>query len=224
MYSIVIPTMWKVDSFEQMMYRLLSHNLVQEIIVINNDFDNTPEWFKATTSDKIRIYNFQKNIYVNPAWNLGVRESKNDKICLLSDDVLCDTFLFDYMYDKMTPELGVVGLHIDCYYLQKYTNYPQSSIGLVDCHKQEFGFASLLLVNKKNYVDIPESYLIYFGDNWIFHTHQKMGKTPRMIVNFTVHGTVSNTSGLPEFSGVLSREWDYHQSEIGQTEWKNANV
>ena len=48
-----------------------------------------------------RVVRARRNIYVNPAWNLGVEESKENAICLLGDDVTIDLFCLPIMLEKL---------------------------------------------------------------------------------------------------------------------------
>ena len=37
---------------------------------------------------KVQRLEQDNNIFVNPAWNLGVEQAKNENICICNDDVL----------------------------------------------------------------------------------------------------------------------------------------
>ena len=85
------------------------HPLIGEIIIIDNAPHKTDqEIFKL---EKVRYFAQTKNLYVNPSWNLGVELSNFDILCLYSDDVLFDINCLEEVYDKLTPENGVIGFH-----------------------------------------------------------------------------------------------------------------
>jgi len=53
---------------------------INEIIIINNDPSyKIPTYFKH---NKIKILTQKENIFVNPAWNLGVSVAKNENIII----------------------------------------------------------------------------------------------------------------------------------------------
>ena len=70
LFTFVIPTMWRYEPFVKFLTDLLDHDLVHEVIIINNDKPKTPE---LPDSPKLRLVDFGGNIYVNPSWNRGVR-------------------------------------------------------------------------------------------------------------------------------------------------------
>ena len=84
MFSIIIPTLQQ-DNYvlNMLLYELLNSACVGEIIIINNACKEM-----MFSDKKIRVINTDKNIYVNPAWKLGIRESRFEYIGLLNDDII----------------------------------------------------------------------------------------------------------------------------------------
>lgn len=110
MISFIIPTIWKAkeiyQSIEQFK-RVKDKNA--ELIIIDNtcsDFhDNDP---------RITVMKCSNNIFVNPAWNLGVKLAKNEYICLLNDDIYFNyTTLFNNFqkFIDQKPNLGLIGFN-----------------------------------------------------------------------------------------------------------------
>ena len=59
-------------------------------------------------SSKVRIINPPENIYVNPRWNLGVKEAKFDKVALFNDDIaIPKDFCFE-VSKQMTKSMGII--------------------------------------------------------------------------------------------------------------------
>jgi hypothetical protein len=159
-------------------------------------------------NSKIRMVTPPNNIGVNPAWNLGVKESKFDKICLLSDDVLFDVNVFNFLYDKLEEKDGLVGM--------AYPAFPQEgSIKALYVQKLHHGFGAAMFFNKLNYVPIPDEFKIFFGDIILFVESIRRGKTPRIVCPTFSMTEMSTTSGLPEFARQTQTEVDLWMKLVG---------
>src|ERR1035437_1472826 len=101
MYTVILPIMWLAPEITMMLPLIDAHPLVGEILVINNNVPATPDWFKHGKWKKVKAFNPPSNIYICAAWNLGVKESQYDKIWFLSDDILFDIRVFDFLHDKV---------------------------------------------------------------------------------------------------------------------------
>ena len=68
-YTVIIPTMWRCPQITvPFLAELSACDNVGEIIIIDNDSSKQPS---ILPTNKVTLYNFGKNIYVNPAWNFG---------------------------------------------------------------------------------------------------------------------------------------------------------
>jgi hypothetical protein len=204
MYSVIIPTLWKGRELEKILYIMDHHTLIGEVLIINNAIQNTPNWFTNRSWKKVKEIYSGNNIFVNAAWNLGVKESKFEKICLCSDDIEFNTKIFNFLEYQLDKNYGCVGPDINSifcnfeneeFYLKERTN-----------ERINYGYGTLLFLNKNNYVPIPEELKIFFGDVWIFLTSIIQGKNPRRICNFNIKTKMETTSGIPELS--LYKELD----------------
>ena len=83
MITFIIPTIWKAEeiykSIEQ--FKRLENKKAELIIV-----DNTHSDF-YDSDPRITIVKCSNNIFVNPAWNIGVKLTRNKYICLLRDAI-----------------------------------------------------------------------------------------------------------------------------------------
>jgi hypothetical protein len=109
MITVVIPTMWKYAPFINYVGYLCDVEVIDEIIIINNDVKAMPNNI-ILSHPKIKLINFDYNIFVNPAWNLGVELSRNDKICISNDDLIVDLKLFERIDQFLTKDMGLVGM------------------------------------------------------------------------------------------------------------------
>lgn len=183
MYSVIIPTMWKVESFPKFLKTLSAQELISEVIIVNNDIAKTPS--DINKYHKIKLLNQDHNIGVNPAWNLGVLHSNEDLLCILNDDIEFDISIFDFLKDKINTECGMIGIDIE------------SKTSLYDLQKVDsmiFAYACLFFIHKKNYITIPESLKVFYGDNWLFDCNKLMGKLNKKISGGSFKGLISATS------------------------------
>ena len=122
LFTIIIPTIWNIEfSFIYTLLNDLNDSIfVGEIILI----DNSPLKLSSDNElllKRIRKLNHvkqEKNIYVNPAWNLGVALAKYDYLCVLNDDVNTDWNILNIVYNdyfKSYLLVGMIGLHESCY-------------------------------------------------------------------------------------------------------------
>lgn len=204
MYSVVVPTMWKGKEFERMLPRLCDHTLIDEIIIINNDKANTPEWFNRCQWNNIVQIRPPSNVGVNPAWNYGVELAQNDMICLLSDDVDFSTDVFDFLSDKLGPNDSCVGPY------PKPQTVDSSGIKIqnaVDYEPMLCGYGAMMFLNKHNYIPIPEMFKIFMGDAWIYETHRYKGLLPRYLFNFPIKSSLTTTSS--QFLDHMRKEMEF---------------
>jgi hypothetical protein len=173
---------------------LVKFPLVDEIIIINNDSKNTPD-DPILADEKIKMFDFGENIYVNPAWNFGVHTSKNDKVCILNDDMIFDIKLFFHLDDFPLEDTGVVGIcpgHVE----HNQPKFETGSIKIIPWAGQHtLGFGCLFFIHKSWWMDIPADLKVYYGDNWVFDTCLWKGKTNFIITDLLHHTPYAQTTG-----------------------------
>jgi len=227
-YTVVVPTMWRAkDLFLPFLEKLCACDSVDEIIIFNNDTGQTP----ATGLDhpKIDLLDFGRNIYVNPAWNYGVGRARNDRVCILNDDVTFDLTLFDRLYDLLTTDAGVFGL---CPGVANHGQPPvtDKTIDIIPWVDQDtLGFGCLMFINKNNWIDIPPELLIYYGDNFIFDNQLSLGRTNYIITNMDFYTPFASTTKDANItSGFLDRErvlYDNIKTKLWQSKQdKSKNI
>jgi glycosyltransferase involved in cell wall biosynthesis len=194
MYSIIIPTLWVPSYFETTLESLVDHHLVDEILIIDNNSNNTPD-YKVLTNKKIKLFPQEQNIYVNPAWNLGVEHSRNDRICLLNDDITFDLNVLIYLQDEIKLECGLFGIDM-------FSN--TNSFNLVEIGERIFGFGCMMFMHKQSYYKIPDDLLVFYGDDYLFEMNKKMNKK-----NYLILGIDNNqVYGVTSESGVIDSPED----------------
>ena len=113
MLSIIIPTMQKdLEVLNKLLLELDGDDSVGEILVI----DNSCKGFK-TDLKKVKVFAQKENLFVNPAWNLGIKLSSKEIpfFGILNDDIIFPKNLFiavDKFLSTSDETVGLAG--IDC--------------------------------------------------------------------------------------------------------------
>jgi glycosyltransferase involved in cell wall biosynthesis len=173
MISFIVPTLWKCDKLIESINSFIDAEIEgAEFVIIDNansDFNNRD----------IICLKQKENIGVNPAWNLGVKTAKNDLICLLNDDI---TFNFKTLKTNLPT---IVEMSSECM-IGFDANQNFSDILNEDLETFHFkvapcrtlGFGCMMILSKKNYIEIDERMKIYCGDDllywWNKDKHQRI--------------------------------------------------
>lgn len=194
-FSIIIPTLWKSERIHQLLLDLIKCEFVDEIILIDNA-NRFFDYYEAL--DKVKLVKVDENIYVNPAWNLGVSLAKNSNIGILNDDINFKTEgVFDFIAQHIHK--GIIG--------QCCSNYDPIDRGLpMEIEKIDFrtsGWGCMLFIKKENYLNIPEDLLIACGDDYLFDNVAGGGY---ILKNLRVDTKISTTSILPQFFKIQEED------------------
>jgi len=162
MFSVVLPTIWSpnIEDIDIFINKLQNCDLVDEIILINN----APQKYSGRYSDlsKIRELKYD-NIYVNPAWNVGVYQSKNELLCILNDDVDFNLDVFGFIKEELErPDVKIIGVSKSSYYRES-----DGDFNLEKVEVRNRGWACIMFFKKKNWIIIPSDLKIYFGDDYL---------------------------------------------------------
>lgn len=195
MYSVIIPTMWKCNRFQQTLRELSAHQLVGEIILI----DNTKNDLKIELPKLIHILEGQ-NTFVNPAWNKGVEISKFNKIAIINDDIWMDWNILNILEPYITLETGIIGMAEENY------NNPTNQMGLEPISHRNGGFGCAMFLHKENYTAIPNEMKIWGGDDWLFVKNRNRRKQNYKIVGFKIEGEIGVTSELTELGPIKEND------------------
>jgi hypothetical protein len=155
-FSVIIPTMWCSNLILKLLDVLNDNHMVGEVILIDNDSSKRPP--QITPTSKLRIIEQEQNIYVNPAWNLGVELSNYENICISNDDLVWDVNCLPYIKENL--HLGIIGQDGKNYY-----GGGEYSLQKID--KRGWGWGCLLFIDKINWKPIPSTLKVAYGDDWL---------------------------------------------------------
>jgi len=193
-FTVVIPTMNMYAPFLNFLDKLVLCPEVDEIILINNSGSEMP----LPESYKIREFNKGKpNIFVNPAWNLGVNEARNNLVCILNDDMRFDLKAFSKVREVLLQEdAGVIGMSL----ADPLYNQPSITDGSIDILPSDevnnFGYGTLMFVRKDTWAYIPDDLEIYYGDYFIYDSYLHRGYKNYTITNMEFHSPLAQTTSV----------------------------
>jgi GT2 family glycosyltransferase len=196
-FTIGIPTIWKSERITKLVEDLQSEEKVDEILIIDNLhlYDG-----RFDTLNKVRVIQAEENLYVNPAWNRIVKESKNDLVGLLNDDINFDTNIFKSFNAEVLLNVGIVGMGQENYEITEFEGTPI----ITDAkYTSDGGWGCMLLLHKNHWIPIPESLKIWYGDNFIKSVNPYPNGTLR---GLPIETEMSTTSNLDEVIGVRDND------------------
>lgn len=194
--SVVIPTLQKnLELLNNLVKILANDDSVAEIIVI----DNSTKGY-SFENDKVRVILPEENLFVNPSWNLGVREAKEEIVALLNDDITIPENLCKNVILQMHEGMGVVGFHRDF-----VTNTPEikptpasTEIVLEKATGRCGYFGVAMFLYKTSYFEVPEDIKIFWGDDWLYYQNKKRKRNNFYITNQEIYhyGSLSSTDNV----------------------------
>lgn len=195
-FSVVIPTLQRSDDLHTVVDLCASHPLVVEVLVINNALDAL-----EFASDKVRVLDQEKNIFVNPAWNLGAREAQGEYLAIINDDVIFDPAAFDVVARKLSRgRVGIIGPDKTAMRLEPQGSPTTRIAGFASLH---FAFGTAMFLRRSDYVPIPEEMLIWGGDDWLFASQRWPN---RVLLNVRFRTEDGATTSSPEMQARRERE------------------
>ncbi len=214
-FSIVIPTLWKAnEQFIPMLTNYINNELVGEIIIIDNNISQTPP---LPNHPKLKVLKQKENIYVNPAWNLGVKEAEFDKLIIANDDIFINESDLQDLLNKAFKTLDdndkiLIGINYLCY-SNPPSNIKISKFEFPQFHRHEFtfGYGCLMFLNTKDYIEIPKELKIWCGDNYLFHNLE-----PWEVTGLKMREVVSSTIDLNRslYDPIMDEDTKYYREKI----------
>lgn len=207
-FSIIIPTIWKSQNLHNILKGCYECPWIHEVILIDNDSKNK---FEIETNDKLILVQPNKNLYVNPSWNLGVRMAKYDKVMIVNDDIQFPWGdLFNFYMDMTTrgglkfEDLGFIGMHSENY--SGGGNY--MTIENYENITNKFGWGCLFFFHKKWYRLIPEQLKIWYGDNFLHATGAPIMQIRGLPMKFSEMSVSSELDEVREIRDNDTIEWN----------------
>lgn len=207
MITFITPTLWKSDKI------LDNINSFKEANIPNSEFiviDNTNSSF---SDPQIKVFKQEKNIFVNPAWNLGFEYASNEILCILNDDI---SFNFKNLYHNLSKindlDFGVIGFDANANFYDEH-NYDNDDYIFEEAPCRSLGFGCMMIIKKPNYIVIDERLEIFWGDDLQYWWNKDYHKRKIYnITNFKAIGELSVTSR--DYEDVMHLEADTFQDVV----------
>jgi len=197
-YTVIIPTLWKSNRIGKLLFDLIKCEFVDEIILIDK-YGKFFEHFEAF--DKFKLVQMGENIYVNPAWNLGIKLAKNNCVAILNDDINFDPNIFGVITEDVLSQYGIIGMG-EGNYKEPIDEERGPCIDVWKSGINDWGWGCFILLHKTYWINIPENIKIWYGDNFI----KDINPAPKGILrNFKVETEMSTTSD--------EKEWDERKQQ-----------
>lgn len=202
--SVIIPTLWLSHRTPKLLEDLDQSKYVKEIILIDNNSgsEKRPDDKFLESITKLKIYDYGKNTYVNPAWNIGVSKSSGDILCICNDDVNFDA---DSLFEEVLRGediMGVVGLNHNSYKTDGDGKYRYG-------HHIGHGWGCILFMKREDYVPIPDQVKLWFGDNWFAEKLSSYNIFPSKQIHSEISTSVN--SGFENLNDIVRQdivEWN----------------
>lgn len=192
--SVIVPTMWNYGPFIELLPKLIEKKSIGEIIIVNNNFSKTPN-SKILNHPKIRMINNEKNIFVNPSWNLGVSLSKYEKICIMNDDVDFNMNIFDVInFELKSNTLILTSYNENLNNLDKQTT--DIKIKNYNPSEELIEHGHLFFLNKKDYFIIPDNFKIWCGDIYELDMFKKHNYNILVVENMYMYTPKQTTTKI----------------------------
>lgn len=203
-FSIIIPTLQKENRIlNKLISQLSEDDSVDEIILIDNSCKG---YF--FNSSKLRVIVPNKNLYVNPSWNLGIKEAKNEFFGILNDDLLLPKNLCSQVLEFLNNNnCGLIGLDNDTLIptksIQEFNDNPENMVISFKKMDEKFNsgyWGSIIFGSCKNYKSIPEELKIYCGDNFLYKSTRDKDNYKMCGIKIKHYGSLS--SDLEIFNNI----------------------
>lgn len=174
MIDVIIPTMWMAKNFDTALEQYVSHSQINKIILIDNNYSSRPK-YKVLSNKKIELVSYQRNIYVNPAWNEGYDRSSSKILAIINDDIFVSHAIFDMIIDFNLQSGDLVGVNLrgyqDNYKIDDYIDTKEEIVKIpYDINKpiggQAWAFGICMFMLRESYHRIPNLYQIWYGDDY----------------------------------------------------------
>jgi GT2 family glycosyltransferase len=185
MIDVIIPTLFRgpIPFLMYTLKELEGSDLVDNIFII----DNSEKPLTIGFGDKVTVKKQEKNIYVNPSWNLGMSiPSDNKYFLIMNDDILCKGSVLTDLYKALEQfdDIGIATCHTHV------DQFPDSDYNLVvdayDKHNktgpikiQDFRYGQrigwFMFGRRTAWRTITDDLKIFYGDDIIYRTSSMLG-------------------------------------------------
>ena len=225
--SVIIPTVQvKPKILNKLLAVLDKDDVVDEILLINNA---QKKFIPIINIKKLKIYNQDKNLYVNPSWNYGIKLIKNDYFLIINDDLLCpENFCSMVMNSDIfdRKDTGLLGLYywqilnfspnVDDFDVPNFDENKTIEFIPFNYYMGTSNWGSAFFGKKQNYYDIPDGFKVIFGDNYLLKRNLDAKKKNYFIKNIVCYHTASSSSGSLDINFDNINDFEFAKEYFGE--------
>ena len=200
MIDIVIPTMMRcsLDPMRYSIAQAVHSKYVNRIVIIDNSGESRFTKELDFDTNKIVVRTMEDNIYVNPAWNIGVSLCQSDDVLIMNDDIFCHADVYDQV-SKVMKQFNVGICSVDtktCKSTLDYLKYiddfdnpikTNEKFGNVQNNKSGWFFC----VKKREWKELPQDMKLWYGDDLIYNRIRHSGYLTKNITSVKIGHMVS---------------------------------
>lgn len=163
--------MWKTDYIYETInsFKQIDDNNAELIIIDQKNTDFTAD------DPRIKVFKMPENLFINPAWNLGVKFSKHEKVCIINDDVTFNLPKFHHFMLK-------TGVKAVCYNSKTYLTTEDANeyklVKLTNPNRRPPGIGQMMFLHKENWTELPHNMKLWYGDDIIYYYHTLIKNVP----------------------------------------------
>jgi len=204
MMDVIIPTLLypEQELFGHLLNTLRRSGVIGKIIIVDNtEGGKFRAAFKHLINQKFEIIEDGIDRYVNPAWNFGVSKCSSEFYLLLNDDVLCDELVLAATNTLLETRddigLVTVALLSNCgvdEYEKLAERFSRDNVQ-VDFRVNSRGGQGCYTAGRvKEWINIPENWKIWGGDNFMYDKRRASGAKPAIIRSMKISHFRSTTA------------------------------
>jgi len=218
--TIIIPTLQLAEAaINFMIPRYEKSKSIEKVIIINNALEDkfSP---KYKNLKKIHIIHDQPNLFVNPAWNYGMKLVKSKYYALINDDIFFHTDLIGSIINLLekneninlsTVKTKISYNHNEIIKEMQNNKFKANISYEIKKYPEEIKQGWFMLGRTKDWKEIPELHgNIMYGDDFIYIENQKKYEGACIITNNIVYhmeSTSVHKSREIELMKKISKPW-----------------
>ncbi len=201
-FTIIIPSMfYHIPRLMKCVALYESTDLIAEVLIINNNKANQPDFSRFA---KVKVLGDGNNLFVNPSWNLGVKQAKTAGIIIANDDIEIEGDL------QATLKAVNLKLHKGMVFgpaKRCFTQLTDIGIEGEDLSTMSYGAGTFMILRKEDYKPIPEQLKIWYGDRYHFDQMEM-----RMFTGIRIKTEMKGTTSKLDLQGVAAKEKQYYNT------------
>ena len=212
--SYIVPSILKFDNLVTQLTSIGNTDCVGEIIIINNSNGyKLPDFI--CNAPIIEIIPSEPS-FCNGGWNIGVEKSTQDYVVLSTDDLEFDSNILNIItsnINKIEP-FGIIGM--DYKFISDEYSKVENDISFDQVNgEREYGFGMMMIMNKSNFVKIPDGLKHWYGDDFLYYSmiEKDLKNYIMRSKTFKLKTKVGSMSGSSETINRIdedTRNWETH--------------